>query len=100
VNTPDHCPSVRLAAAGFATLGLVLWIDLVPGALVRLSMRDVDTSSSAAFVSLGFCYLILLVLTPVFWHGPQGDRWLAGLAALYPAVILGIIGLRSVPWAF
>jgi hypothetical protein len=90
----NHFPSVRLAAAGYASVVLLAWIGFVPGAFLPVDMRDAEIRILPAIVSACFSLFILVILCPVFWFGPARDRWLGSIAALLPGLVFVVTGLR------
>jgi hypothetical protein len=89
-----HFPSVRLVAAGYASVVLLAWIGFVPGSFLQAPVRDAQVSLIPTAVSGCLSLLILVVLCPVFWLGSARDRWLASIAALLPTSVFVVTGLR------
>ena len=102
MKTSDHFPSVRLAAAGFATLFLILWlVGLVDGITYSFMWRggwfaDLFEILITALISL----LIIAILIPVLWHGPGRDRWLAGLLVVFPLIVFVFAALSALAVKF
>ena len=86
MDASAHFPSVRLATSGYASLAVLAWMTLVPGAVPHLDPRR---GTRESFISAVLALIPLLVLVPVFWRGPSKDRWLASLIALFPALLVG-----------
>src|SRR5256885_2307011 len=95
-----HFPSVRLATAGYLSLLLLTWLAVVPTAFPPLDSRHADTLPVPTIVSAGVSLLILVILAPVFWHGPWRNRWLAVLPALFPALTFAVTALWLLSWLF
>ena len=81
-----HFPSVRLATAGFASMLLLAWLGFIPDG----SPLQADPKATGYPVAMLCTALLalsnLVVLAPVFRHGPSRDRWLAALATVFPLV--------------
>lgn len=82
---PTHCPSVRLATAGWLSLLVLAWVAFAPDAM---PVSDPRRGSIEAFVSAGLAMMPLIVLVPVLWHGPSRDRWLALMLSVFPTVLV------------
>jgi len=93
MNDHDHFPSVRLATSGCLSLVLLFWIGFWDDASWRLFIspyHGVDADPLSFAVTAGLALLILMILIPVLWRGPAGDRWLAALLALFPLSLFAI----------
>jgi len=90
MNKPAHFPSVRLVVAGLGSVFLLAWLAFIPGAspLEADPREKIYPVGIVCTVLLALC--ILVVLGPVFWHGPCRDRWLAVLVTVFP--LLTFIG--------
>lgn len=86
MNKLAHFPSVRLATAGYASVVLLAWLGFAPGSSPNLFPRYDDARPIPILVSAAISLFALVVLVPVFWHGPSRNRWLAALAALFPGL--------------
>lgn len=79
-------PGVRLACVGHATLVSLAGFTF---------SRGMPPAVSAVFGigGIGLCAVVLVVLTPVWVGGSWGDRSLAALLALFPALWLAFEAL-------
>lgn len=85
MKSPAHFPTVRLLTGGALILALVAWVGMfegVVGGMFRLGITAL------------ICVTAIVVLTPVVWHGPKGDRWLAALLAMGPLLIFSVVAWR------
>ena len=89
----EQFPAARLAVAGYASLGLLAWIAFMPGSLPPIFFRFGRASSAAIIVTATISLFIIVILTPVLWSGPRGNRWLAVLVILFPFITLSVAGL-------
>ena len=95
-----HCPSVRLATAGYASVFLVAWLSFAAGSFPNPWVRGDEARPIPTLVSAFISLFIVVVLVPVFCHGPPRHRWLAGLAALFPSLMFVATGWWLVSWLF
>lgn len=82
MNAVEHFPSVRLIAAGFGDLLLLVWLTVLYSPTLSFDFGTAIISTS-----------ILVILVPVFWFGPSRDRWLAALVSLFSLLVFGFIVL-------
>jgi hypothetical protein len=101
MNRPDHFPSIRLAAAGCLSLLLLFWVGLWDDASWRLFIsvdHGFDQEPYWLALTVGLAISILIILIPVLWRGPVGDRWLAALLAVFPLSLFAIAVLAGLFW--
>ena len=101
MNTSAPFPAVRLLAAGFLTLLLVIWVGFQKGALlpdIRLLQRGEFGSLGRLIVTANLAVFILLILFPVGWRGPRGSRSLALLLAVFPLLTLLLTAAWPAGW--
>jgi hypothetical protein len=88
-----HFPSIRLLAAGYASLALLLWVAIFDDTVryILTPVRDGAGGNSVRILLIAaFALLILAILAPVVWHGPRGDRFLALLLAIFPLLVFSV----------
>lgn len=89
----QHFPSVRLLAAGFVSMVLLGWLSFNGDAFppVLLNVRDGYPGNEVSIaVTATISLIILVTLIPVLKQGPQVDRRLAFLLAMFPLFIFGV----------
>ena len=100
MNKSEHFPSVRLAVAGYMSLALLAWIGFMPGCFPPISLLVGQRVYPLAGVVTGsISFAILVILAPVVWNGPQRDRWLGLLLAVFPFLAFGVIAWWLGAWA-
>src|SRR6266850_1967970 len=87
-------PSIRLVMAGGLSLVLILWIGFSNDAIFAFRYGDALFGWVTASVSV----FILTTLFPVARYGSKTDRWLAGLLAIFPIVVLAAYAVLPFFW--
>jgi hypothetical protein len=100
MNDPAHFPAVRLATAGYASVVLLAWVGFGSGNFPNPFSRYDVVRPFPALISAAASLFIVVVLVPVFWHGPSRNRWLAALVVPFPAFIFLSAGLWILSWIF
>src|SRR5262245_21050350 len=87
---PQHFPMARLAVAGYVSLALLAWIEIVPESFPPLLNGASQVELVPALLSVTISLLVIAILVPVIWRGPAGSRWLAVMLSIFPVLIFAI----------
>ncbi len=87
---PAHYPIARLAVAGYVILALLAWIGFVPGSFPSPNYLHDQVELVPTLVTATISLLVIAILAPVLWRGPNQSRWLAAMLSILPAAIFAI----------
>jgi hypothetical protein len=93
---PEPPVGLRFLLSGVATLVLLAWVMIIPGTLPGLITRPGHSPNAVRILTTALlCVAIVAMLFRILLFGSTGQRVSAGLAMVFPSLLLTWILLWS-----